>query len=183
MYSALKKDGKRLYELARKGETVERAPRSILIYEINLLEHSRQRLVLRVRCSKGTYVRTLVEDVAAVAGTVAYTARLHRETVGRFRAEDMLDLDQIEVLAKDGPDALRSQLLPADTALAGWDACQVADGDDDRFSGGQAVACDVAGCGQVRVYGSDGRFLGIGELIGGQTVAPRRIFLPTCEAG
>lgn len=183
MYSALKKDGKRLYELARKGETVERAPRPVVIHEINLLEHRGQRLVLQVRCSKGTYVRTLVEDVAAAAGTVAYTARLHRGAVGRFRTEDMLDLAQVEELALEGPGALRSQLLSADTALAGWDACQVANGDDDRFSGGQTVACDVAGEGRVRVYGPDGRFLGIGELMGRQAVAPRRIFLPADEAG
>ncbi|MDP6993834.1 MAG: tRNA pseudouridine(55) synthase TruB [Woeseiaceae bacterium] len=183
MYSALKKDGKRLYELARKGETVERAPRPVVIHEINMLEHRGQRLVLQVRCSKGTYVRTLVEDVAAAAGTVAYTARLHRDAVGRFRAEDMLDLAQVEELALEGPDVLRSQLLSADTALTGWDACQVANGDDDRFSGGQTVVCDVAGEGRVRVYGPDGRFLGVGELIGGQTVKPRRIFLPAGEVG
>ena len=92
MYSALKINGKRLYELARKGQVVEREARPIRIDEIDLLEIAGSRLVFRVRCSKGTYVRTLVEDIAAAAGTVAHTAQLHRETVGDFRADDMLDL-------------------------------------------------------------------------------------------
>ena len=79
MYSALKKDGKRLYELARKGEVVEREPRPITIHDIELLELAGSRLVFRVSCSKGTYVRTLVEDIASRAGTVAHTASFHRE--------------------------------------------------------------------------------------------------------
>ena len=154
----------------------------MVIHEIDLLEQSGTRLVFRVRCSKGTYVRTLVEDIASAAGTVAYTSKLHREAVGGFRAEDMLDLAGAEKTAENGPEALRERLMPADTALADWLSCEVAGGDDDRFSGGQAVQCDIAGEGLVRVYAGDGRFLGIGELgvgrAGERTVAPRRIFLP-----
>ncbi|MFQ6006431.1 MAG: tRNA pseudouridine(55) synthase TruB, partial [Woeseia sp.] len=112
MYSALKKDGQRLYALARKGQTVERQARSVRIHDIGLLEVSGKRLVFRVRCSKGTYVRTLVEDVARAAGTVAHTASLHRESVGDFRAEDMVDLTDAGRLG--------DHLLPADAALAGW---------------------------------------------------------------
>ena len=120
MYSALKKGGKRLYELARKGEVVDREPRDIRIHDIKLIEVSGKRLVFRVHCSKGTYVRTLVEDIARSAGTVAHTASLHRESVGDFRAEDMLDLSSAEFAAQTDPDALRERLLPADMALAGW---------------------------------------------------------------
>ena len=112
MYSALKKDGKRLYELARKGETVEREPRPFRIDQIRLLEAAGTRLVFRVSCSKGTYVRTLVEDIARQAGTVAHTVRLHRETVGQFRAEDMQDLATIEARAEQDRDGLRASLLP-----------------------------------------------------------------------
>jgi tRNA pseudouridine55 synthase len=183
MYSALKKDGKRLYELARKGEVVERDARPVTIHEISLLEIAGTRLVFRVRCSKGTYVRSLVEDIARAAGTVAYTAKLHRESVGDFRAEDMLDMASAEAVAGDDPDALRERLLPADEALAGWPECRVAAGDQARFSGGQAVACDAVGSGLARVYGPDRRFLGIGELQGAGLVAPRRIFLPPGEDG
>ncbi len=176
MYSALKKDGKRLYELARKGETVAREPRPIRIDEIRLLEMAGSRLVFRVRCSKGTYVRTLVEDIARRAGTVAHTARLHRETVGAFRAEDMMDLAVAEQLAAEGPGALRERLLPADTALADMPTVTVDATDGERFSGGQAV--DVAAGnskGLARVYGA-GRFLGVGELAGNGRLAPRRVF-------
>jgi tRNA pseudouridine55 synthase len=183
MYSALKKNGKRLYELARKGEIVERDARPVKIKEISLLEASGTRLVFRVHCSKGTYVRTLVEDIAKAAGTVAHTARLHRETVGDFRAEDMLDLARAEQAATAGPTALREWLLPADSALAAWPACHVADGDVERFSGGQQVACDGTGDGLVKVYGAGDRFLGVGELTGGGKVAPKRIFMLAEEAG
>ena len=124
MYSALKKDGKRLYELARKGETVDREPRPIRIDEIDLLEIAGSRLAFRVHCSKGTYVRTLVEDIAKKAGTVAHTARLHRETVGNFQASDMLDLTGIEAAAEAGSAALIARLLPPTSSgeYAGCDA-------------------------------------------------------------
>ena len=183
MYSALKKDGKRLYELARKGETVEREARPVTIHEIDLLEVSGSRLVFRVRCSKGTYVRTLVEDIAGAAGTVAHTARLHREAVAGFRAEDMLDMQGAEAAAVDGPEALRNRLMPADAALADWPSCRVAPGDEARFCGGQQVAGSGAEAGLTRVYDASGRFLGIGELTGMGSVAPKRIFLPAEVAG
>lgn len=177
MYSALKKDGKRLYELARKGQVVEREPRPITIHDISLLEFSGTRLVLTVHCSKGTYIRTLVEDIAKAAGTVAHTVRLHRESVGDFRAADMLDMDGAEQLAEDGPEALRERLQPADVALAAWSECQLDAAAGERFSGGQAVQVDIEGKAVlVRVYGENHRFLGVGELTGEGTVAPRRIF-------
>jgi len=178
MYSALKKDGKRLYELARKGEVVEREPRPIRIDEISLLEANASRLVFRVHCSKGTYIRTLVEDIAKSAGTVAHTTRLHRETVGGFRAEDMLDMTGAEQAAEAGPAALRNRLLPADAALTDWLECDLAEVDGQRFCGGQAVACTIAGEGLAKVYGPARRFLGIGEIVAGGQIAPRRIFLP-----
>ncbi len=176
MYSALKHEGKRLYELARKGETVDRKARRVRIDALELLEASGTRLVLRVRCSKGTYVRTLVEDIAKAAGTLAHTEKLHRETVGAFRAEDMLDLQGAEKAAADGPAALRERLLPADAALQSWPRCQVAEEDAARFAGGQSVACDGESAGRVRVYRADGGFIGIGEGTGDGRVAPRRVF-------
>ncbi len=176
MYSALKKDGKRLYELARQGETVAREPRPVRIDEIHLLEQAGSRLVFRVRCSKGTYVRTLVEDIARRAGTVAHTARLHREAVGSFRSGDMMDLETVERLAAEGPHGLRERLLPADTALADMPAVTVDATDGERFSGGQAVDVDAGiSKGLARVYGT-GRFLGVGELAGDGQLAPRRVF-------
>jgi tRNA pseudouridine55 synthase len=180
MYSALKKDGKRLYELARKGETVEREPRPIRIDAIELLEASGSRLVFRVTCSKGTYVRTLVEDMARAAGTVAHTARLHRETVGSFRAEDMLDLTAVEAQAETDLRSLRQGLLPPDEALSDFEAVEVGSAEAERFVGGQAVHAGLEGAqALVRVYRAGGEFLGVGELSGDGKVAPRRVFRST----
>jgi len=175
MYSALKKDGKRLYELARKGQTVDREPRAIRIDAISLLEAAGTRLVFRVRCSKGTYVRSLVEDIARRAGTVAHTARLHRETVGDFDATAMLDLDSVLSLAEQGE--LAATLLPADRALASLPDVQVSGEAAAGFRSGQAVcALEGAGQGLARVYGAGDDFLGVGELSGDGWVAPRRVF-------
>lgn len=177
MYSALKKDGKRLYELARKGETVEREPRAIRIDSIELLETAGNRLVFTVSCSKGTYIRTLVEDIAARAGTVAHTARLHRETVGDFKADSMLDLPGVERLAAQDAAALRELLLAPDAALAGFPAVEVDRETADRFCSGMAVSSDTtAAAGLVRVYGGDRDFLGVGEQVQPGTVAPKRVF-------
>ena len=178
MYSALKKDGKRLYELARQGEVVEREPRKIRIDEIRLLEAAGTRLVFRVTCSKGTYVRTLVEDIAKKAGTVAHTARLHRESVGDFRAEDMLDLASVEASIDDDREGFRASLLGPDVALTGFPAIELDVSESKRFSGGQAVQVVEDGMkGLARVYEAGSRFLGVGELSGDGSLAPRRVFL------
>ena len=177
MYSALKKDGKRLYELARKGETVEREPRSIRIDEIVLLEVAGTRLVFRVTCSKGTYVRVLVEDLAKAAGTVAHTARLHRESVGPFQAPEMVDLASVEALAAEDRVALRASLLPADKALQGLPAVEISDGASEKFIGGQPIAgASAEAAGLVRVYAAGRGFLGVGELSEDGQLAPRRVF-------
>lgn len=177
MYSALKKDGKRLYELARKGETVDREPRSIRIDDIVLLELAGTRLVFRVRCSKGTYIRVLVEDIARKAGAIAHTERLHRESVSDFDAEGMLDMATVEALAEHGPEPLRAKLLPADIALGQMPEVSVSPEDAARFCGGQAVPGISEGQqGLARVYAAESRFLGVGELTGDGQVAPRRVF-------
>jgi tRNA pseudouridine55 synthase len=177
MYSALKKDGTRLYELARKGETVEREPRPIRILAIELLELAGRRLVFRVSCSKGTYIRVLVEDIARKAGTIAHTARLHRESVGHFEGATMFDMEALEALAEKGLEPLRAELLGADVALARMPAVTITAEDAQRFCGGQAVAAIAEGqTGLARVYASSKRFLGVGELAAEGMLAPRRVF-------
>jgi tRNA pseudouridine55 synthase len=176
MYSALKKGGKRLYEFARKGETVEREPRRIRIEQVELLESAGSRLVFRVRCSKGTYIRSLVEDIAKVAGTVAHTARLHREAVADFRDEDTHDLPALEVLGEDGPGKLRELLLPPDVALTGLPEVDLEPGQAARFCGGQPVTTATGGTGLARVYDEQHDFLGVGELCQNGKIAPRRVF-------
>ena len=181
MYSALKRDGKRLYELARKGEQVEREPRPIRIDEIDLLEAVPNRLVFRVRCSKGTYVRSLVEDIARKAGTLAYTQRLHRESVSGFEEAPLENLASLEEkVAVDRP-AMIGTLLPADRALVHLPSVRVGHAEAERFRGGIAVAADTGGeatSGLARVYerGGEEEFLGVGELMGAGLVTPRRVF-------
>ena len=177
MYSALKKDGKRLYTLARQGVTVEREPRPIRIDEISLLEIAGTRLVFWVHCTKGTYVRTLVEDIAKKAGTVAHTARLHRESVGDFQADDMLDLTGLEEVAAAGAEGLKARLLPPDTALEGLAAVELDNDASDRFTVGQVNSVSApATAGLVRVYGGANEFLGVGELSDDGQLAPKRVF-------
>jgi tRNA pseudouridine55 synthase len=177
MYSALKQGGKRLYELARKGETVERQPRPIRIDAIELLEIAGSRLVFRVHCSKGTYVRTLVEDVAGKAGTLAHTAGLHRETVGAFRAADMLDMAALHADAEAGGEALRARLLPPDSALEDFPALELDVASAAKFAAGQEIS--VPGPRQkslVRVYDEAGVFKGVGQFSADGRLAPKRVF-------
>ena len=179
MYSALKKDGQRLYELARKGETVERKPRPIRIDAIELLEAAGTRLVFRVRCSKGTYVRSLVEDIAGVAGTVAHTSQLHREAVSGFESQKMLELPVAEALAEESRDALRERLLPPDAALYSMPAVAVGEADAAHFRNGQPVPAEGDfSAGLARAYGPGrgGEFLGVAEVADDGTVAPKRVF-------
>ena len=172
MYSALKKDGKRLYELARKGEEVEREPRPVHISLIELLEFKGRRLVFRVRCSKGTYVRTLVEDIAKKAGTVAYTHSLHRESVGTFDEVDSVDWVRAQALE---PEDLKALLLPPDTALQFMPGLSLTSGESERFVSGQAVSGTVEP-GLVRLYNEADEFLGVGESDGAGSVSPKRVF-------
>lgn len=177
MYSALKQDGKRLYELARKGTTVERASRPVRISAIELLEIAGNRLVFRVHCSKGTYVRVLVEDIAAKAGMVAHTARLHRENVAGFESARMLDLNGLEEAARTDRAALVAQLLPPDSALQTMPEVRLEAPAAARFCAGQEMAmASAAPVGLVRVYASEGEFIGVGELSAGGTLAPKRVF-------
>jgi tRNA pseudouridine55 synthase len=179
MYSALKKDGKRLYELARTGQTVSREPRPITIHDIELLEIAGPRLVFRVSCSKGTYVRTLVEDIARQAGTVAHTARLHRESVGHFSSEEMIDMVTIDALGDDEVLAFQGRLLAPDAALIGFPAIRLANGASEDFRSGRTVSVRTpGGTGLARVYGDGDQFLGVGEFAENGQVAPRRVFHP-----
>jgi tRNA pseudouridine55 synthase len=179
MYSALRRDGKRLYELARLGQVVERQPRPVHVQTIDLLEVAGTRLVFRVRCSKGTYIRALVEDIAAQAGTVAYTQHLHRESVGGFESEAMLDLDTAEALAAQGRERLVERMMTPDRALIGMPAVVLDASSAVRFRQGSAVAAGLPDCGGLtRVYGPSGfgEFLGVGHCAGDGTVAPKRVF-------
>jgi tRNA pseudouridine55 synthase len=131
--------------------------------------------VLRVRCSKGTYIRTLVEDLAAAAGTVAHVAELRRLSVGGFAEGSMSTLAAIEAAAEAGPDALQRLLLPPDAALGTWPAVRLDPGQAARIRHGQPIDAAAAEPGMVRLYAGDDGFLGVGERLADCRIVPRRL--------
>ena len=176
MYSALKHQGKRLYELARAGEEVERKPRRIYIHELELLGLSADSLEMRMRCSKGTYVRTLVEDVAQALGTVAHVAELRRTAVGPFESSDMVDLERLQAMAEEGMEALDDLLLPMSQALGHWPAVSLDADSSYYFMRGQPVQVANAPTeGLLRVNDQHEVFIGVGEIDDRGRVAPRRL--------
>jgi len=174
MYSALKHNGERLYKLARQGIDVVRKPRQITIYEIKLLGLQAGILELEVACSKGTYVRTLVEDIAARLDSYAHIVALRRLSVGPYSGE-MVTLAQLETLAEQGREALDNCLLPIDSGVTDWPDVHL--GADAAFyvAQGQAVLAPHAPTsGWVRLYDHN-KFLGVGEIQDDGLVAPRRM--------
>ena len=178
MYSALKRGGVPLYRLARAGVEVDRAPRRVRIDALTVERYAWPELTLHVRCSKGTYVRTLVEDIARAAGTIGHVASLRRLSVEPFEEGVMHPLDRLEAAAVDGAAALDRLLLPADAALVGWPAVRVPAADAARLAHGQAVAAG-AGLpnGRVKVLSEAGELIAIGLVTAERTLAPTRVFL------
>lgn len=177
MHSALKHHGRRLYELAREGVEVERRPRQVRIHALRLEALEADRLTLEVACSKGTYIRTLAEDVARALGTAGHVAALRRTGAGPYDETHMVPLERLEALREAGDEAgLDACLLAADTAVADWPEVRLF-GDLAWYLGrGQPVLVPRAPtAGRVRLYGGDGRFLGLGEILDDGRVAPRRL--------
>ncbi len=175
MYSALKHQGKRLYELAREGIEVAREPRRVVIHSLALGEVTLPEFELRVHCSKGTYVRTLAADLGEALGCGAHVTALRRTGVGPYSDFPMHTLDEIERLAEHGQAALDALLLPIDTALAAWPAVRVSADSAFYLRQGQAVLVPKAPTeGWVRIYYGDD-FLALGEVQDDGRIAPRRL--------
>ena len=177
MYSAVKHQGQRLYKLARQGVEVERQPRSITIHSIELLDFASPRVEINVRCSKGTYVRTLVEDIGELLGCGAHVADLRRLGVGPYDDTGMVTLDCLEqLLAEGGEAALDALLLPLESGLTQWPDVRLSGDAAFYLRQGQPVLVPHAPtAGWVRLYLGDKRFLGIGEILDDGRVAPRRL--------
>jgi tRNA pseudouridine55 synthase len=176
MYSALKRGGVPLYRLARSGVEVERQPRRVRIEELTIERYDWPELQLLVRCSKGTYVRTLVEDVARAAGTVGHVAALRRLAVSPFEEQLMRSFADLEAAAAEG--ALERMLLPADAGIQGWPLTRVGPLEAARLTHGQPVAADPAlPCGQVRVYAESGGLVAIGVVTPERQLEPKRVFI------
>jgi tRNA pseudouridine55 synthase len=176
MYSAVKHKGQRLYELARQGLEVERTPRTVTIYSLTLSALAGDCLELEVHCSKGTYVRTLAEDIGERLGCGAHVAALRRSAVGPYAAEGMVTLDRIRDLAAGPLAELDGLLLPLDSILENWPKVGLSSEIEHYLRQGQPVLVPKAPAnGWVRLYGSNGVFLGAGEIDDNGLVAPRRL--------
>ncbi len=180
MYSALKHQGQRLYSLARDGIEVQRAPRSITVHHFRVISLSTAAISLEILCSKGTYIRTLVEDVAASLGTCAHVESLRRVSVGPFKGKPMVDFAKLDgLLAEKGLSALDALLLPIEVAFQGWPSVRLEADSAWYLQRGQAVRASQAPTGGlVCIYGPDDRLLGVGEVLEDGRVAPRRLLVP-----
>jgi tRNA pseudouridine55 synthase len=175
MYSALKREGRPLYELARAGIEVERAPRQIRIDRLELLALDGTRLHLVLLCSKGTYVRVLAQDIARALATCGHVTHLRRCYVEPFASTPMHTLEVLERTRGQGAPA---PLIAADQALPDMPAVQVPAGSVVRLRQGQAVALPASGvCGRVRLYQEEGGFFGLGELDVEGRLRPKRLFV------
>ena len=176
MHSALKQDGKPLYEFARAGITRERAARAIVIRDMRLLDWQPPELKFDVDCSKGTYIRVLAEDLAAQLGTIAHLAALRRLGVAPFGAEPQWSLEALEAL---GPERRLEVLLPVDAALTTWRRFDLPLSGVSSFRQGQTVSIPAdlpaAPPETVRIYAAGLGFLGLGAIEAGGRLVPLRL--------
>ena len=173
MHSALKREGRPLYEYARAGVTLERAPRRVAIHAIETLAFAGSRATIRVRCSKGTYIRTLAADIGERLGCGAPLSGLRRERVGTLSVADAITLEALEALE---PAARRARLAPADALLSDLPRVDLDVPSETRFLHGQKLRAPAAAgtTGRVRVYGA-GRLLGVAALRDGALVPQRLV--------
>jgi len=178
MYSAVKHQGQRLYKLAREGIEVERQPREITIHDLELTAVELPEFELRVHCSKGTYVRTLAEDIGEALGCGAHVAALRRTGVGPYGDADLITMAQLEEAAGQGLDALDALLLPLDSALGDWPEVRLSADAAYYLKMGQPVLVPKAPTeGWVRLYGNADDFIGVGQVEDDGRIAPRRLML------
>ena len=158
MYSAIKKDGKKLYELARAGVEVAREPRPVCFYEIALLAWESPRARIRVTCSKGTYIRTLCHDIGQALGCGGCMEHLVRTRVGRFAVGEALRLAELQAAADEG--RLADCLLPVDSLFSDLPAVRLRPEQDGPARNGNPLAVEATGE-RARVYDSRGNFIGL----------------------
>jgi len=172
MFSALKYQGKKLYELAREGITVVRKARRIRIFELQLLDYSATLLTLDVFCSKGTYIRTLAEDIGTALGCGGTVQALRRTAVGSFTLESAKTYQELQQMDRE---SLKNSMLAPDQALTAMPAVQLTAEQAICIKQGQLLALNGGLNGQVRMYaGTD--FLGLGEMLLDGRLAPKRLF-------
>lgn len=176
MFSALKHKGRRLYELAHQGLEVDREPRQITVYKLELLDYRHDGIELEILCSKGTYIRTLAEDIGKELGCGAHVEALRRIGVGPYSDANMLTMEQLENIAAAGLSGLDAELLGIDSVLQEIPSIHLIDSVAYYLCQGQPVMVPGAPThGMLRIYTKDGRFLGAGEVLEDGRVAPKRL--------
>jgi tRNA pseudouridine55 synthase len=161
MHSAIKQDGKPLYQYARAGIVRDRSPRDIVIREMILLDWTAPQLCFDVRCTKGTYIRVLAEDLAAQLGTLGHLVGLQRLGVAPFAAEPQWRFEALEAMSLE---QRRKLLLPVDAALTDWRRLDLPAGGVSAFRQGQTISVPPAPPGTVRIYAAELGFLGLGAI-------------------
>ena len=178
MFSALKHNGRPLYEYARAGITVEREARPITIFELKFIDYQAPFLTLEVHCSKGTYIRTLVDDLGEALGCGAHVTMLRRLAVADYPIEEMMPIEDLALLADSFPSGeLDRLLLPMDTAVASLPQLNLTAEQTKAVGFGQRVKFEnpQALSGLVRLFSENGQFLGIAEITAGNIIRPNRM--------
>ena len=173
MYSAIKIGGKKLYELARKGQSVERAPRKITVSSIEIIGREGGDYLLKIACSKGTYVRTLCNDIGASLGCGACMSNLRRISAGAFSVESAHSIDEVENTANEGQ--LVDIMLPVDTLFSAWPELKVSESAAKRLKTGNIIKISAAD-GDYRVYSDSGEFLLVGKVENGKLKTIKSFF-------
>lgn len=174
MYSAVKVGGQKLYSLARKGIEVERKPRKITISTLELLDTDGGDFMLRIVCSKGTYVRTLCNDIGAFLGCGGVMSSLRRTRAGAFTENSAVTLETVAELAE--AEAAETLLSPVDSLFSGYSAITVGAAEEKKCRNGNAFAWPSAPDGLLRVYGEHGEFLLLGQAYGGMVKTVKSFF-------
>ena len=167
MYSALKVNGKKLYELAREGKTVERKSRKVTIYQIHIKEIQLPRVRMEVTCSKGTYIRTLLEDIAAAMGQKGTMSALRRTTAGVYTEADAHTLEEIQAAKDAGPEVLQALMLPVESVFESLPLLVVEPRVEQHLYNGCPTSRYPAADGRYRVRNAEGQFLGLANITGG----------------
>jgi tRNA pseudouridine55 synthase len=176
MYSALKHQGKRLYQLAREGKQVERKARRVTIYQLALLTCSGNSLSFEVSCSKGTYIRTLAEDIGVALGCGAHLTALRRTAVDSFVEQDAITIERLQLLEQQGRDQLDDLLLPVTRAVVQFPELTLDASSSLRISQGKRVQLSASeAAGICRLVTDEGRFIGLGKVAPDGELAAKRL--------
>jgi tRNA pseudouridine55 synthase len=176
MFSALKHNGKPLYEYARQGIFIERPSRPITVFDLKVISLENNCVTFTVHCSKGTYVRTIVDDCGELLNCGAHVTHLRRLSVGPYQASQMMTIEQLESLLATDNFSAKQLLLPVDSAVTHWPAITVSESSTKALKQGKSLILPNApSTGWIRFLDANNEFFGIGEMQSDGKVVPKRL--------